>query len=323
MKDTFMKANTAQVNKIIAGLLWVIFALSTLLLVNGHVRPEAYGSLFMELALATFLILRGKKPVLAMSILLMAILTCTVPYIETSRVGMTIMIVLCVVSLYVNKALLYSFGAMYNIAFIVIYYSGHGRFDTDFFVTLGFIELTIVALYFVCKRNADLIRSSIEKEARTKELLDSLDNMVSVIQANTASLSGDITVCNQDIGTLKAISAAMAGSVQEVTEGEALTRQVLEHFHSIRQAFAHIDGCIADESAMTGQIGGIFSQIRGKVQHISDISHMHAAATEEMLTTTREQGASIEVIYDAISNIHASGLRLQGLTEKGKRETAD
>ncbi|MDF2936310.1 MAG: chemotaxis protein [Paenibacillaceae bacterium] len=483
MKDTFVKGNMAQVNKIIAGLMWFVFFVSTFLLMNGHVRPEAYGSLFIELAVATFLMIRKKKPVFATSILLMAILTCTVPYIETSRAGMTIMIVLCVVSLYVNKALLYSFGTMYNIAYVVIYYSNHRRFDTDFFVTLGFIELTIVALYFVCKRNADLIQLSIEKEAKTKELLGSLDKMVSVIEDNTGSLSRDITACNQDIGTLRTISGAMAVNVQEVTEGviaqsehitqisgmmnqadegmteirqfsqsladtsgaanrvvnqgseqlgrmgsqmriihsavaesmatveelnksmeavnhclaainhisdqtrllalnanieaarageagagfavvageikkladqcldtvkeiggilgslagqtqqafekaktgsvavkegEELTGQVLEHFHSIRQAFSRIDGYIAHEWSMTGRIGGIFSDIREKAQHIADISHMHAAATEEMLATTQEQGASIEVMVHSISNIHDSGVRLQELIEHGR-----
>lgn len=152
------------------------------MLVNGHVRPEAYGSLFFELTVATVLIWRKKKPMLTMSVLLMAILTCTVPYIETSRAGMVIMIVLCVVSLYVHKAMLYSFGTMYNIAYIIIYYAKHRQFDTDFFVTLGFIELTIVTLSFVCKRNADLIRLSMEKETEAKELLGSLDNMVGVIR---------------------------------------------------------------------------------------------------------------------------------------------
>lgn len=484
MKDTFVRGNMGQVNKIIAGLMWFVFFVSTFLLMNGHVRPEAYGSLFIELAAATYLIVRKKKPVWATSILLMAILTCTVPYIETPRAGMTIMIVLCVVSLYVNKALLYSFGTMYNIAYVIIYYSNHRKFDTDFFVTLGFIELTIVALYFVCKRNADLIQLSIEKEAKTKELLATQDNMVSVIEDNSASLGRDIAACNQDIGTLRTISGAMAVNVQEVTEGviaqsehitqisgmmnqadegmsgirqlsrsladtsgaanrvveqgsdqigqmgsqmriihsavaesmatveelnkrmeavnhclaainhisdqtrllalnanieaarageagagfavvageikkladqcmntvkeiggilgsiagqtqqafekaqagraavqegEVITGQMLEHFQSIRQAFTHIDGYIAREVAMTGQIGGIFTDIREKAQHIADISHMHAAATEEMLATTQEQGASIEDIYDSISSIHQSGARLQELIEHRKQ----
>lgn len=49
---------------------------------------------------------------------------------------MLIVVVLCVISLYLNQVLLYGFGAMYNIAYIVIYYADHQQYDTTFFMTI-------------------------------------------------------------------------------------------------------------------------------------------------------------------------------------------
>ena len=481
MNDNFMKTNAAKVNKTIAGILWLTFIGSLYFLINNQFRSEVFVSLFLELVFVTFFLYKKRYQLQTTVILLISILTCTVPYIETSAAGMLIMIVLCVVSLYLNKALLYGFGGLYNIAYIVIYFSNNHKFDATFFTTLSFIELTIVALYFVCKRSSDLIHLSIRKEAEAKELLASLDNMVSVIHENTSSLSNDITNCNKDIGTLKNISGAMAATVQEVTEGvinqsesitrisdmvnkadekmleinqlsksladtskttsqivyqgsdrinqmgkqmniinsavteslttveelnksmdevnsflsaisrisdqtnllalnanieaaragaagagfavvageikklaeqcsgavgqidkiigdikaktqmvyekanngniavregEAITEQVLESFDSIKLAFKSIDECISNEFNMTGNVSAIFTQIRLQAGNISGISQKHAAATEEMLATAQEQGANIEVIYQSISNINNSGIKLRELIEK-------
>jgi methyl-accepting chemotaxis protein len=130
---------------------------------------------------------------------------------------------------------------MFNIYLTMTFYNIRKlTIDMTFFRTLGFIELTILALYFVCKCISDLIQLSIQKEAKVKELLDSLDNMFSVIKENTSSLNADINKCNEDIWILKNISNTMAG--------EAIAKQVLENF--------------------------------------ANISQKHAAATEEMLTTT-------------------------------------
>jgi len=481
MNDNFMKTNVAKVNKIIASILCLVFAIFTFLVIKHQLGLEAYGSLLIELIFSVFFICKKKFQLGTTVILLVSILTCTVPYIETPFAGMLIMIVLCGISLYLNKALLYGFGGLYNIAYIIIYYATNHTFDTNFFRTLGFIELTILALYFVCKRSNDLINLSIQKEAEAKELLDSLDNMVDVIQENTSSLNVDINNCNQDIGTLKNISNIMAANVQEVTEGvidqsesitdisnmmnkadekmseinqlsknladtsentsqvvfqssarinqmgkqmniinlavtesletveelnksmdeinnfvsainqisnqtnllalnanieaarageagagfavvanevkklaeqsshmvnqideiindikaktqlvfekanngsiavkegESITNQVRENFDNIKLSFKSIDEYVANELIMTENVSAIFTKISVQAENISSISQKHAAATEEILATTQEQGTNIEIIYESISSINNSSIKLQELIEK-------
>lgn len=105
-----------------------------------------------------------------------------------------------------------------------------------------------------------------------------------------------------------------------VKEGEAITEQVLESFDHIRSTFEHVDQYIAKELGMTDQMSLIFTQVRTQVDHISDISQEHAVAIEGVLATTQEQENNIDVIYEFISRINHSSLRLQELIGNHNKE---
>jgi methyl-accepting chemotaxis protein len=308
MNDNFMKTNAAKVNKIIAAILWLTFISSTFFLIRSQFRGEVYVSLLIELVFATFFIYKKKYQLQTTVILVISILTCTIPYVETSSAGMLIMIVLCVVSLYLNKALLYGFGCLYNISYIVIYFSDNHKFDTSFFTTLGFIEFTILALYFVCKRSSDLIKLSVQKEAEAKELLGSLDNMVSVIQENTSSLNNDITNCNKDIETLKNISNTMAINVQEVAEGvidqsESITyisnmmNKADERMSEINQ----LSKSLADTSENASQV---VYQGSDRINQMGKQMNIINSAVTESLTTVEELNKSMDEVNNFLSAIN-------------------
>lgn len=481
IKFNFVQINAEKVNKIIAGILWTLFLVSSILLLFGIIKPEVYGSFFIELAIATIFIIKKKSQTPTIALLFLAILTYTIPYIGTIYSGMVIMSVLCIVSLYLNKAILYSFGGIYSLSYIIIYYLNNQKLDSPFFTTIALISLTIAALYFVCKRSADYIQLSIQKESETIELLVSLNNMVQVIHENTTLLNSSITNCNNDISELRIMSDTISNNVGNVTEGisqqsvsihhinemmntadenmneinqlskylsdisqntiqvvsqgsgrinqmgkqmniintavtdtletvgelnqsmddvnnfltsikqiadqtnllalnasiEAaragesgagftvvaseikklaeqssdtvvridkiineiktkiqhvfekagngstavkeggvITQQVLDGFKHIEDAFRQIDKHIENELIMTENENNIFMKIQDQSQNISDISQKHSKAMEDMLGTIQEQNANIEIIYELISNINSSSLKLQELIEK-------
>lgn len=480
MNETFLRTNEERVNKIITAIFWIIFIGTTYFFLNKQMLGEVYGSLIIELLLSTFFIYK-KKVRLSTAISLMMILTFTTPYITTSSAGMIIMVVLCLVSLYLNKKLLYIFGFLYTFSYAVIYVSDKHTVDLPFLLSLGFVILTAFVLYFVVKRSVDLIRLSIEKQVEANELLDSLDHVVNVIQESTTALSDDINNCNQDIKTLKNSSNTIAISVGDVTEGvvnqadiltyinemmnqadenmlkineltknlaqtsnnsslmvnigsdkinhmgnqmeiinsavteslttvdelnksmdavniflsaisqisdqtnllalnanieaarageagagfavvaneikkladqclntvkqidsiihdiqnktqlvyekvhngsvaamegEVLTKQVLESFDNIKESFDVIDGYIVNEVSMTNMVSTIVTQMREQTKNISNIAKKHSATTQEMLATTWEQNANIEVLYNTIRNIHDSSIKLEELIVK-------
>ncbi len=289
MKDTLMKSNTAHVNKIIAAILGLLFAGSAVLLVQNRVESAVVGSLFIELSFAAFFIIKKKRPMLTMAILFMAILTCTVPYIGGAYTGMIVVTVLCVVSLYLNKSILFSFGGLYSITYTVVYFTENREVGTDFFSTIGFFILMVIILYFVCKRGSDLILLSNQKETRAKELLHSLNTIMAVIKESTSSLNNDINHCNADIGTLKSISQVMASTIKEATEGVVNQSESIAHItdrmNVADERMSEINQfskSLADTSQSTTQIVLLGSD---KLDHLgTQMTIIHSAVTESLIT---------------------------------------
>ncbi|MNB71638.1 Methyl-accepting chemotaxis protein McpB [compost metagenome] len=308
MNESFMKTNAEKVNKIVATILWLAFIGFGCVFVTGEVRAEVVFSLLLELLFATWFIYVKKYQIRGMVFIVLATLTCTVPYIELPIAGMLIITVLCIVSLYLNKGLLYGFGAMYNVAYIVIYYSNHKQFDTNFYSTIGFIELTIVALYFVCKRSADLIELSVRKEAEAKELLGAMAKMVSVIHDNTSALNADIVNCNNDIGVLKNISDAITANIQEVASGIV---DQSESIADINEKMNETDGkmaqinelshSLAETSETTGQI---VRQSSERIQQMGKQMNIINLAVTDSMTTVKELNHSMDDVNTFLSAIN-------------------
>lgn len=237
MESNFIKTNRIRVNKIITVMLWGVFAGSIILFFMGQVLGAIAGSLFIELITATLLILKTKKHTLTMAILFMAILTCTVNYIGGTYTAIIIATVLCIVSLYSNKAILFSFGGLYTITFSVMHFAGNnpdnpGGLDY-YFINMGFLALLTLVLYFVCKRSADLIEISNSNEAEARNNAAEAQNMIRVIGENTVLLHGNIDNSNKDIRVLRNISDIMSTKISEVSQDVAHQSNSLVQIHSM------------------------------------------------------------------------------------------
>ncbi|MFE6073890.1 methyl-accepting chemotaxis protein [Paenibacillus sp. NPDC057886] len=174
---------------------------------------------------------------------------------------------------------------MYNIAYIVIYYSGHQQYDSTFFMTIGFIELTIVALYFVCKRGRDLIQVALNKEAEARELVTALDTMVGVIRENTSMLNTDIASCNKDIHMLKNMSNTITTNIQEVTEG-------------IRDQ----SGSIAHISEEVNQADRKMSEINQLSHRLADISDQNGQVVRQSSDRIMQMGNQMAIINTTVTD---------------------
>ncbi len=222
MESHFIVTNRAKVNKILTVILWVILIGAAFLYYTDNVPGAIVGSLLIELCTATILILKTKKHTLTMAVLFMAILTCTVNYVGGAYTGMIIATVLCLVSLYLNKALLFSFGGLYTITFTVMHFVDQNSKDFNYyFINMGFLVLLVMVLYFVCKRSADLIELSNYNEAEAQSNAAEAQNMVRVIGENTVQLHKNIDHCNKDIHVLRNISSTMSAQMNEVSEDVA------------------------------------------------------------------------------------------------------
>lgn len=312
MREDFLKTNARNVNRIIASILGIVCVGFIFFVFLEEIGLEVIASLIIELAIAGYLMWRKKSPTAVMAVVLLAILTCTIPFIHTSTSGLLIVVVLCLISLYINRALLFSFGSLYIISYSVIYYSTNERFDLNFWFTLFFIVLTIVVLYFVCKRSADLIAISVSKEAEAKQLLAEMDKMVGVIHDNTSLLNEDIANCNNDMGVLKNISNAMTTNIQEVTEeiieqSQSITdindmMNVADHkmmeIHHLSQGLAHT----SDNSAQVVAQGSNQIHLMGKQMDIIQTAVRESSTTVEELNQSMDDVNKFLVAINEISD---------------------
>lgn len=312
MKETFEMNNMRKVNKIIDVIMLVAFMVSIFLFINNVVGLESVISLFVELVIATYMIIRKKKPLLTTAILLMAILTFTVPFVGSEISGMLIMIVLSVVSLYLNKALLYSMGSLYSISYAVIYYSEVKRIDENLILTLAFVGLTVIALYFVCKRSADLIMLANNKEDEATKLLVKMDNMVNVIQKSTNTLSEDIANCNQDISTLKDISNTMVDSIKNVTNGVVNQSQSISHINGMMNEaddkmseINELTKCLSQTSYETSQVVENNSMQIDQMEMQMEIIHTTVAESLETVDALNQSMKEVNGFLGSINQIAA------------------
>ncbi len=308
MQDAFVKSNMVKVNRIINVLMGTVLIISVFLLFAKQVRPEVVGSLFLELFIATVLVVRKKKPMLATAILLLSILTFTTPYIGSGISGMLIMVVLCVLSLYLNKILLYSMGNLYVISYVIIYYSNVHKFDGNLFATLAFVGITEIVLYFVCSRSAGLIQLSNKNEAEAKKLLEEMDNIVNVIQENSVSLSNDIINCDKDISTLKDISNTMAVSIKNVTEGVANQSHSITYISDMMnradEQMTEINDLSGDMSKTSQDTSRIVKQNSDRINQMGMQMKIIHTAVQESLETVEALNQSMMEVNNFLSAIN-------------------
>ncbi len=308
MQDAFVRSNMVKVNRIINVLMGIVLVISIFLLFTKQVRPEVAGSLFLELIIATVLVVRKKKPMLATAVLLLSMLTFTIPYIGSSISGMLIMVVLCILSLYLNKILLYSMGNLYVISYVIIYYSNVHKFDVNLFVTLAFVGLTEIVLYFVCSRSAGLIQLSNKNEAEARKLLEQMDNMINIIRVSTASLSNDIISCDNDISTLKDISSTMTISIKNVAEGVVNQSNsitfISDMMNKADEQMLEINSLSRDMSKTSQDTGRIVNQNSERISQMGMQMKIINTAVQESLETVEALNQSMEEVNDFLSAIN-------------------
>ena len=98
-----------------------------------------------------------------------------------------------------------------------------------------------------------------------------------------------------------------------VKEGEAITQRVSGDCEEAKKSFLEMGTHLMQEKTMFDSVSAIFTQINEEINSIASVSEEHSAATQEMMATTEEQHANVEVIYGLMQSIQESSLKLQAL----------
>ncbi|MBE7721102.1 MAG: hypothetical protein E7243_16515 [Lacrimispora celerecrescens] len=228
-QSSFIIANTAKVNKIIIGLLTIIFITALLLQWTGlmELPGGVLESLIAELAAAAILIVKTRKHTLTMAILFMVILTCTVSSIGGPYIGMIIATVLCVVSLYLNKSILFSFGGLYTITFTVMYYQNYQRFDS------GYITKQVLNSFGDIRGAFDKINYYIENELDKvdqvshifSQIREQSENISAISQKQLTTTNEMLAATREQYGSVEVICT----SINSIRDSSVRLQEVIEH----------------------------------------------------------------------------------------------
>lgn len=283
-QQDFIQTNTVKVNRIITSILGIIWLIAGYFFLQHQLNGAVFVSLLIELILASLLQLKANRPTITMAILFMAILTVTVSFIGGPYTGLIIATVLSIVSLYLNKAILFSFGGLYSISFTVMNYDMSNKFGEDYFSTMGFLVLLVVILYFVCKRSADLILLSNNNAAVARGNEADATQMANSVQENSVQLHGDINQCHDDINTLSKISDIMSMKIKDVAEDVKIQAESMGQINErIRIADTEMMGITTMSSELTDtsthasaaleNSSGLFSQMDTQMEIINLVMH--------------------------------------------------
>lgn len=302
MESSFVITNRIKVNKIITVILWIIFAAMVVMYFMDQMMGAIVGSLLIELCIGTVLIVKTRKHTLTMAILFMAILTCTVDSIGGPYTGMIIAAVLCLVSLYLNKAILFSFGGLYTITFTVMHFVENSSRDLSYyFMNMGFLGLLVLVLYFVCKRSADLIELSNSNEAEAQRNEAEAQNMVRVISENTVQLHGNIDKCNSDITLLRDISVTMSTRIKEVSQDVA---NQSDRFAQINTMMNRADTEMMGINVMSAELSKTSEAASQTLTQSEEQFHQMAEQMKIISFAVQESYATVDTLNKSIEQVN-------------------
>ena len=116
------------------------------------------------------------------------------------------------------------------------------------------------------------------------------------------------------VNTDNVLSEVLKGK-QTTEDGQELIKYVTSSFSNIENEFKNIDNHLVEQFEEISETVNKVKELNVMINDISEISSEHAAATEELLSITKENNSNIENLLKFVSNIKESSNKLQDVIE--------
>ncbi|WP_238902900.1 methyl-accepting chemotaxis protein [Clostridium sp. YIM B02506] len=301
MNNSNMNSHTIRVNNIVLTILSSFLLVRMILIFMGKgaffLSYVSLGIFFLGIAVASIFTYKNVFRKFTSYILLFSFLSNLVLSMSDSSITiMTMTLGICISALFLDELILINFGTINIILFTVLQILNH----KSFILTLVFLIIIIVVLFFVSKWGSDLIRSANQKEYQAGELLRSLDKILKVIKESTILLDKDISGCNKATIILNEISDLIEGTAKEITKG------VVDQSESINQISSMMNDAGEKVTSINDLTKNLSSTSKNAKQIVLDgserINHLDKQmgiiniAILESLTTVQELGNSIDEV---------------------------
>ena len=219
------------------------------------------------------------------------------------RVFLVFIGALSLVTLYFDYKMLLIYGAIMDISLAAYYIAapadllGPGYSSNEFMSRLFIMNLIVLILFLLTKWGNELVRSSVEKERRSLELVEKLRFTFARIEEGTRALSGVVQSSDENITVTRTSSAHITTAVHEIAKGiETEAASVTMIAHDTGRA----NSSALNTRTITNDLISVFRDAKENVSYgLEDIGSMRA----QMGTISNSVGVAVATVDELVNSI--------------------
>lgn len=312
MNENILLNHRVKVNKLLLMILWSCLVLNaaTMIFLKTGASKIPLIPLFLLLILATVWFVQKKFTTITSYILLSALLLfLAIQYYSiASEVKMYMLFLFMVVIIFstIYFDLKTYFSALVLTFSVLVFFLSNVDVGA-LIIVLALYIMTSTSLFFVTKWGGGLIRISMEKETKSLELLNKLQETISTINVNTNDLSQDIVACNNNLVSVNDLSSGIILSVEEVSKGVIEQANSINDIHSLIAQTDHKLAENVENSKKMATISEITSEsvLKGyeKIGEMGQQMNIINEAVNKSITTILDLEKSMEEVNNFLSSI--------------------
>jgi len=199
-------------------------------------------------------------------------------------------------ALYFKKSVILVYGIVMDISIITLYlikpecFTSSNATVSDFLALIIMFNAGIFLLYLLADWGRNLLKNSVVKEARAKELVERLENTFKTLDRETRQLDSDIGNCNASIQSTRESSHIITTAIQE------MTKVIQEETQDV----ASINGIMAKSIEKVGEArqitGSIVVQSGDMIVKVEDGYYKIKQADTQMETISEAMGKALDTV---------------------------
>ncbi|ACL76963.1 methyl-accepting chemotaxis protein [Ruminiclostridium cellulolyticum] len=300
-----------KVNKAVIAVVWVIIALLLILEFTG-MSDLSYIIAFLGIVTTIVTVFTFKKifervtTVMLLSSIIISNIVLSLTNHGSSQ-DITIIIILCLTTLYLDKRVLLIVGALMESANLIIRIS-QDNLNTNFLISdFAIPGIVLLILFFVTHWGNELTISASIKEVRTNELLVQLENTMDIIKKSTFSLNGDIDNCNNSLEIVHEISNSMAASIAQIAEDvvnqtESVTN-ISEMMNSAGEKISDINNFSKQMANVASNANQVVVDGCDKINRMDSQMEIINQAVKKSYSTVQELNSNMDEVNNFLSSI--------------------
>ncbi len=311
-KSIIMRNHTDKVNKVVAIICGFISVFMLVFFIAGNKYCSAY-QLAITIAIniigTSMLFSKNYKKFVCYIFSFAFFLNSLFNISSSSIIILTIILSLCMISLYLNRWLTLVYGIVLFVIGLISELVINKSDTMTSATTLAFLLFITILLFFLTKWGGSLVTLSTESELKANSALNEIKDNVEIIKSSTETLNQNIKNCNENLKAANNASNAMAAAVQEstngvVTQSESITK-INNMISTANIKFSEIKDYTSKLDNASTVSSNVLTESYEKINQMDKQMDIIYNASNESCSTIEELTHDIDAINNYLSGIDA------------------